>query len=453
MIRWTPQHDALLEGLEAQHILPHLVCRLSRERSWLTPDEALRLVDWATSLREDPAWKIIEPVLEQPSAWPAIWREAVECGFAPQTDHHHALFFGRLFQRCFKEYDLERAGYAWDEMLHAWQRVARTTYLDELIADLTAGQSEEVQRRGRDVLLNLLDPFVEEIAERLQGALKIDDIPREATSDTAELDRRLILFTWDCLERASLLEGSSPLITQVAQRASQSRHAIQDRVVDAFARQVDAVDPNEPSVELIIAPFHWVARIFAILPISLSVATDVVNRTLDMIWKLRSLEHPFEKEAMARLLAASRPFNDALLGHLSRDDEAFGHHSQAADFLTFLGERATGAPERIAFFEHAIEICPGHRNASMMLSHTYIERANVHLLKTSAIPDIAGKRGPARDHIRQIVEAARDLVIEAERLYPHNEKLDKYREDVVKECHRFNIDPAGLDKEREREDV
>jgi hypothetical protein len=68
----------------------------------------------------------------------------------------------------------------------------------------------------------------------------------------------------------------------------------------------------------------------------------------------------------------------------------------------------------------------------------------VHLLKTSPIPDIIGQRGPASQSVRAIVEAARDLVLEAQRIYPHNEKLPQYRQDVLKECARFHVDPLSL---------
>lgn len=448
---WTPKHKALLEALEAQRILPHLVCRLSLERSWLSAEQALKLRRWSSSMRSDAAWAVLEPALEQPTRWPTAWAEAKALGFSPETDHHLALYFTQLCWSSVHDCDFDRALYAWEEMFAAWQRASTTTYLEELVEDLTAGLGEEVKDASRQVLATLLDPPIARVAQYIRQALAIEDVQGKPL-EPSDFDRAMVRFAWSCLEFTGSLDvtdpiagrATHPMIIHAATAARRERRATIERILNVFGRQVDDLDPTRPGIDALLKPFEGVAAIFTVLPIDLTVATDVVTRALDLIWKLRSLEHGDEKEAMARILAISRPFHDVLLDSLTKSDDAFGHHSQAADFLVFLGERAMAVTERVAYFEHALNICPGHRNASMMVSHAYLERANVHLLKTSAIPDIAGQRGPAAAHVQKIVESARDLVLEAQRLYPHNEKLAGYRDDALKECRRFGLDPLGL---------
>src|SRR5699024_361778 len=128
-------HRALRTALCAEKLVPALICELSRHRCRARKADPRELRDWILSLQNDPGWAGIAPYLQDPASqtgasWPTVWSQAVAAGWAPRTDHHHALLFARFCRELIVAQDFEVARYCWRECLAAWLRVFDSEYVD-----------------------------------------------------------------------------------------------------------------------------------------------------------------------------------------------------------------------------------------------------------------------------------------------------------------------------------
>ncbi|MBA2663501.1 MAG: hypothetical protein H0U74_14530 [Bradymonadaceae bacterium] len=443
-MRWSSNHQDLLDALVAERTLPLLCRRLSRERVTISREQARKWRDWARSLSADPGWQAVGPMVDHPDAWPAIWQTTASSGWSARTDHHNALFFMRVCTQCLADQDYEVAHYAVEEALAAWRRVLITPYMSELVDDLAANAmtvSETSSAQARSVATHLLDEFIDARADELRRALGLDN--REGVSP---LDARAARFAWRALATAIRIsaeaaQGKEPdalaTLAQVHAQAKRARASVSLGVLTQFQTLVDAIDFSSATAAEIRVPFEWFGHVFALIDYDDDALTTVVAAAVEIGWKLRSLKRDKDPDDFAGVLAAVSPFNDALFERLMAS-HAFGHNSKCADLLVFAGEKQSSPEQRWERFERALQVCPGHRNASMLASYAYLERANLLLLSTAAVPGFAVHL-PGAERRRATVLKARDLFLQAEKLYPTNENIAKYREDVLKECERFAI--------------
>ena len=447
---WTRHHEALLGALRAEQLIPRLYRRLSLERYEADEDELRRLVDWPGVLLEEPAWAFLEPVLDQPDAWPAAWHQATERGFGPLADHHHALLFGRLTDRFLRDEEYEHALWSWTECISAWRRVLGSAYpgrlLEDLIEDAEALEPEALAAR-RAVVTELLDELVDARASELVESLGLaegQDLGQARPE--GGIDRRAARLAWSALALVGELipqglegpEDPFGALRRARSRARQARDQARARAVTRFQARCEQVEWAEAPAPQILAPFEWVTEAFELLGVTDHAATTVVTKTVETGWKLRHMGRDDEDDLLARLVATAAPFNDELCGRLE-GGETFGHNSKCADFLVFQGEPLTDHGARRALFERALAICPGHRNASMLMSYEHLQQANELIGQLRMIP-ASSRHVPGNSRPRRLTEQAWAAVERARQAYPFNEDLESYQSRVRAQADRLGVE-------------
>jgi hypothetical protein len=438
-----PQHAALLEALRGERVVPSLLRRVSLERCAASDQEVVRLTDWPTALRESPeAWAELEPALEDPEAWPDAWERARALGFTPRADHHHALLFARLTDTLIARQEHETARYTWRECLRSWCALLSTDYARELVGELVEpGRVDEV---GAEVVSALLAPLPEARAGALSMTLRLDDEhipPGEAP------DRRLARLHWQALEAVGEVAGDADgawgALASLRRAAAEAKQRVVEGAVARFEGALEALDLTQVDSDTLRAPFEWLAELFALLGHHEASSITAVRSVVETGWKLRKVGRDEEGD-FERLLELMQPFNEDLCArHLA--GTSFGHNSKCADYLTFQAEFTSDAPPKRALLEGALAVCPGHRNASMLMSYAHLNRANVLMNMTKLYPGVAGAL-PGGGRIESLVREAWAELEAATRTWPHNESVDGYRATVIKEAERFGVDLGGHDE-------
>jgi hypothetical protein len=424
---WTPHHRALLNALRAETLVPKLVSRLSLERCAATSDDTRLLRDWVAWLQRDPGWEIIEAHVDRPVSWPEVWRRAVEAGWSSRTDHHHALLFDRFCDELVASQDYEVARYAWGECIDAWIRVFESDYVEKLTGKLAA--------TGDQTRHNLLVPLAEARERDLREALGLD-----RTRPTEHFDRRRTRFGWRAMELIDEALAASDVeheaLGGLRGHAEDAFARIRSEILARFAAMVDDLDLADDDFETVSLPFEWIRHVFGILPIDARVAARVADATVNIGWKLRKLEIERSDALVAHLLELAGPFNDKLAEFIE-SGEAFGHNATCADFLVFQGEQRDSAGEREVYFERAREACPGHRNASMMLSYEKLREVSDLMLRIRLIPAALRIVPGAPERVEAALRDVSALLDDAHELYPGNESISEYRQEVVAEAERL----------------
>ncbi|AWV88407.1 hypothetical protein DN745_03215 [Bradymonas sediminis] len=432
----------LLAALRAKTLVPTLIHCLSRGRSKARKDDPRILRDWVESIVTDPGWQVIGPrveaLAEDPKKsgtrlaadWLQLWSKAVAAGWSPRTDHHHALLFGRFCDEAVAAKDFESAEYFWTESVAAWLRVLSSDYLDAWLKGMGATKAQTREQ--------LLEPIIAARAAQLRSGLSLEN----AANPTA-VDLQKTRFAWQALTHlAAQIKASGseePALIGLGDAVARDLGDTQAALLRQFARMIDALDLSAPNIDALLAPFNWADAIFEILPIDASVAARVSDAAVDIGWKLRKLGPDELDKWMKRLLSAARPFNDALEAFIL-DGQAFGQNSTCADFLVFRGEHRSRSKGRDAFFERAIKVCPGHRNASMMLSYEKLLNLSDLLLRVRMVPSAITMLPGTATRVETAIAEAWELLEQAESLYPSNDKIDEYRQQLAHEAKRLGTE-------------
>lgn len=429
---WTSRHQALLDAMRADRIAPVLHAHLTDEGATVEAQAAHRLRDWIISLSDDPGWRHLELVYRSEHAFPDAWDTATEAGCSARTDHHNALVFERLAMSQLRRDDIERASWSWAHCLGAWSRCADSDYYRSLLDTLTRGSDASVVAQANR---RVLEPAIESLARDLRDSLGLDagrerTIDLEQASDVLELVRQLSDRRPDA--------PNSP----VQHGAALMREYLDSARRDAVRKLGDGLEhcdlSQSPEIQ-ITAPFDRLNRRFRALDITDDVAISVVDKTVQSAWKLRKLDRWGEPDVADAILAATRRFADQL-GEALDAGRAMGRQSLAADYLVFRGERLDETEEREAVFERALSLCPGHRNASMMLSYVRLQQAHEILLKFALVPGAVGRLPRANERLRASILTAHSYVEDAARVFPSNDELPQYRRDVREAAADFGID-------------
>lgn len=427
---WTRQHQDLYDALLAERTLPHFCRRLSLEFTTINHARARAWKDWSRLLRNDPGWTQIEAVLELPDAWPKIWHQVSPHGWSALTDNHNARFFADLFPAALDARNYETALYAFEQAIHAWNR---------------SFQSSPAQIYADAHPINAL------LRHSLFDALKT--LPLE--------DPQRARLAWQALHFAAT--------TPLSKRLQPFSHHAQARATETldnartnFTDHIRALDLTTAPPEFILKPFQQAAEFFAILQdatpaLTASFQQTVLETAINLSAILHSEHHTTypDSDLLPTLFQTLKPLNDALFAHLlARNSEAFDatpEHQKnletCASFLLIEGDLQSSASRRLPFYEQALRICPEHAAARTRAAQACLERANILLLATAAIPGFAANI-PGVQRLRTRVKQARDLYFRALSLDPDHELLETYRTEISLECERFDIPFTPADASR-----
>ena len=455
---WTQHHAALLDALRAERYIPPLYRRLSRERYEADDEEWRRLSDWPSLLRKEAGWKVIEPVLEQPDAWPAAWHQATEAGWSETADHHHALLFGRLCERFIEDEEYEHALWSWTESWRAWKAVLGSGYMRDLMRDIApidegegegdstdadaeeADEAAKVAETHQKILLELLDHRIAARSHALRVCLSLDDEARSVEV----VDRRGLRFGWNALlllgeQLREVGEATDPhgTLRRVRKQCASTREQIATEVIARFERMIEALDLADAPSNEVLLPFEWIAEVFDIIGYTDYAVTTAVKRAVEVCWRMRKMGREDKTDDLPKILQLMAPFNKDLYRRLETGT-SFGHNSKCADFLVFQGEPLTDHDARFDIFSRAVNISPGHRNASMLLSYEYLQIARAALTRSKAT--LATMRHmPGNKHEKTLKEVF-DAIAMARHHYSVNERIPDYQEQLEQEAARLDVD-------------
>lgn len=429
------QHLRVL--LDARLNLPALVERLSRGFMHIDADTAIRWAGWTESLMQDPGWEVVEPVLQMPEAWPDAWHRARQAGFSEPTEHHQAIFFTRLFERAVHEERFELARYAFSEALESWSRLSDGDYLREQVLQPAGGRWSDAQIE--EALSRLLDGPMALLRSLGMRALRTD-------SWDAPPARRPLRFALEATRQVTdtFQNQQGPIASGLLDRAETLVRQLHHRVMEAVEHRLETVDYATAQLDEFLAVIDGALTRGRQLEFPPELDRALLRRGLDLIWELRDTGRDDELGIIPPMVERLEPCTERL--REAGGDDFFGLEGAVADLLVFAGEEALSLDAREQAYEQALEICPGHRNASRLLSYVLLERANRDLLKTAALPDASARVNAIRQRIRPLVERAAGRISRAEQLYPDNELLDEYRSDLQNEIDRFKLAPEPTDE-------
>lgn len=431
-------HRRLLAALRARTLVPALIDFLSMGRATARQDDPRILRDWVESLLDDPGWEVLRShVDDNPKSsahisndWQPLWSQAVAAGWSPRSDHHHALLFARFCDEMAASQDFDAATRFWNQSIDAWLRVLDSDYLGAWLENM--GATDLKTRR------HLLEPIIATRVSQLRRGLGLENASNATTIDLVKTR-----FSWQSLayldERIEASNSADPSIVGLGEAVKREQTDIRSAILGQFGRMVDALDLSAPNIDTVLAPFLWVDAIFEILPIDASVAARVADAAVDIGWKLRKQSPDDLDKSMKKLLNAARPFNEALEAFIL-EGAAFGHNSTCADFLVFRGEHRARSKGRDEYFERAIAVCPGHRNASMMLSYEKLRKLSDLLLRMRLVPSAITMLPGTPKHLESAVSDAWKVLDEAEALYPSNETITEYRQQLAHEADRLGME-------------
>lgn len=440
-MKWTNHHQKLLLALRAQQLIPKLHMRLTFERYVATEDDMRRLSAWPDALSQDPGWPRIEPVLDQPDAWPAAWHRATELGWSPKSDHHNALFFTQMTDRFASDEDYENALWSWTEAIGAWKRLMQSDYPSALLADLTPEADEDTRQNHQQTLRDLLSPLIEDKAHALRDALRLDDDRRQ----NEQIDKRQARFAWSALDMAKVIlndidttQDHFGILTHLLSQTSQKQETIRMETIARFERMVQALDLNEATGEALVGPFEWVTQVFEMLGANSHGSISIVEQVVDLGWSLRRLGLDDNNKDFEHILQITSHFNDDLSRRV-KSLETFGHNAKCADFLVFKGELADTTESRKAIFERGLEICPGHRNSAMLLSYEYLNEAHALIYQLKLVPGTVSRTLSPSKAVEDTVLKAWAKVEQAEDVFPTNKELEQYVARVETTAKRLGV--------------
>ncbi|WP_146618276.1 hypothetical protein [Lujinxingia litoralis] len=415
--------------LHARERLPLLARRLSAGTTELTPEQCDALSDWSRSLSEDPAWAMLQDALGEAAAWPAVWERARQAGMSARTEHHNALFLSRQFARLLASADLELARWSFVQALSSWLAADAGEALEHYLCECAPeGPEELLEQTRRTALSPVLSPVLTQTLE----ALYLDEFHRAP-------ERRPLRFGTELLTLArEQLETSQGALARGGHARLQQMHrTLEDRLIDAFQNAIESLDLTTLSMADALPLLASLEQRCRLLGFPHRCDEAALRVGLNMIWELRRLGRDDETEVVERLVPALRPLASRLEALPSEEHLELG--GALADFYTFESEFAFSLNRREEHLRHALALCEGHRNASRLLSHLLMERANRDLLKIVATPEFGVALGPLRQRLSDALARVESYLDEAATLFPANERLQDYRHDLVTERERLGI--------------
>ncbi|MEZ4460125.1 MAG: hypothetical protein R3E66_10420 [bacterium] len=409
---WSPAHRALLNALTAEDIVPRLILRLSGGHVTATQDDVRRLRDWPHALKESSSWPELIQHLDAPQ-FSDRFEAAIAATMPDRAAHHHALLLGDLARRLAeaRQYDDALRCESWSKT--SWQQIAASGYLDRLALAVEPSSSADDRKRLIETLLQpRFDAKVAELRERLSE-------PSQQLDETALVYLRQWFDVWggfDALARPVSFVG-------VATRAIGAQ-------LDAELQHVDLSSADSD----VVSPFRTARLRTKALGDPDAVFSEILTRMIPTLWSLRRAGRD-ETKAFRELVDEGISMSDALITAIA-SGAALGQNARCADLFVFRAERERGADRR-PFLRKALDVCPGHRNASMLLSYVLLHEMQLELFNAKNALFTAGRK--------KILAKAHQKLREAELAFALNEDIEKYRERFAEACFKAGIDPREFE--------
>lgn len=413
-------------------LLPRLLAAIKAEPLSVR-DRPELIADLHRILQADPAWIDLGRTLldrggpgEPGSRFAALWIEVVDR--LPTRGHHH---LGLLHLRWGWEAlnddpnpsrRRQSAIRRWATAIRHLGRVtADPTFFDELArASGAPGQGAALRARLPELLL---EPH---------GRALIDALAAEANLEPSRLEPhwRLLVEAPDLVKELLPPGAGTPDFEGASARW---RARVVEEVVAGCERLAAEVDPVDATVDDLRRPFYHAQRFVNLAGMHELLTLWVIERAVQWAWPL------YKGKAQPRLEAivtATRPFGTHLESMLLRGIGAFGRQALCADYLLFVADFASGDDEE-RILQRALKVCPGHRNARLMLSYQRLHDAHLQLIRIETREPLE-RYVPGLSHsIDDAFERAQAAIALAEELFPANERLPDYQARLAKARERY----------------
>jgi hypothetical protein len=388
---WTPRHQALLDALSAEALLPKLRLALA-----LPADGSVSAdLDLLAALRAEPSLRDALGWLAggaAPSGFAAQLDALYPASLQPRALHHLALLY--IEQPAQRARGLLGWLWLWEHhgpYLHAVARAAAhdLTTVEEVVASMPAhllsDDATHLLHLGADAALGATASATWSALEALAAALARHGAPRAAAA-----------------AQAALSEAAAAAIDRVITTAEADFALTEQAILNA------ANDAPCPDLDLLLrAPRRLVDHIGHAEALSVW----VIQRCVKLAWSLYKRSRFEDIRALSTLCSA---FAKDLEAHLQRG-AAFGRQGDLADLMVLSAASIEGDDAKQPLLRRALRASPIHRNARLALASSNLRIAQ-KLLNTFALA--LRRRDPAND----IASAAR-LIDEAAELRPAHEDL------------------------------
>lgn len=320
-------------------------------------------------------------------------------GRPPELLHHLAVYFERVAQ-ALESVAAEAAANAWMRSTAAWLALGEEgTYLERLEA---AVLGKDKGRSGMTSAPEIVALRISELGDRAK-----------ASSRTLSLAGHAALLALAWVREAARISGVSPATESHAVNvADREKNAAID---DALSTVAEALDEANARGELSSKGTALVQRVVAIWAWSgydESVEHFAVDKVATIGWELYRAR---SWDALRALLMPFRPMIERLAERVARDPSNVAYAAPCAQMVVFLSDVETSSPRKKELAEWALRICPGHRNARVVLASLLCDEATTSLQTMALVV--------RKDELARI----EGLVARAESLYPQHGELEEVR--------------------------
>jgi hypothetical protein len=383
-----------------------------------------RLRDWPEALQDSPSWPTVSEALTRGTRDHTAWNQAQTQGFTDRAAHHNALLLLELSERLTQGRRFEESLRCLHWSTTNWAQLYKSGYLAALAKDLEPQIPEDATA---EIISGLLCPTLEERRQR---------VVEELRKSSADLDAAAITHGQDWFD---VWRTFDPTAQRAAERIRESvatyDQCVSQLVAQKMTRAVSDIDLTTAQDLDIEAPFRLAWSQIEALRFPTPAIAELIGTLISTLWSLRRVGRDTTPafDALVDLGILLAPY----LGKTIKSGESIGQNSRLGDLYVFRAERERGEARR-EYLVLALSYCPGHRNASMLMSYLHLHDAQV------GMQDLAKTIRPAS--IKTTLKKVHGHLKLAEAAFPLNEDLAGHTEGFQKACLKNKIDPRSFDE-------
>jgi hypothetical protein len=347
---WRAEDEALLVRLEDQELLGELLRRMTAQKEG-APPAAAGMIALLTADDEGRAART-RALAGDFAPLEARIREAPLKGMAPPLLHHLALYLARVGDAT--ESDVEACTQARVRSLAAWIALGDEHHYLAALAHVVledALPQPEVERALDSVALDVVD----DLGRRAEAGAR-DRTPAGALA---------LRVLWRVREACTMAGASEKLRSTLLPRARALRDAAVEIALAPITHALDEATHTGQMVERSLELLQPAIAVWRWAECDEEVERFVVDRLTETAW---DLYRAARWDALRELMAPFEPLIESLCRRAERSGEIVAYRAACAQMLVFRSETAATLDTQLATAERALALCPGHRNARIVLA-------------------------------------------------------------------------------------
>lgn len=398
---WRDVDDALIAELEEESAVRALWGRMAPASAGALPTRSSSL---GRAIRRSPGGESaitaavggdVEPLSN------LVLREQLT-DLPPDLVHPMAVFFDRLARAYFARGERE---------------AFLTTYARSLACFLRLRDERAyVTGLARRIVAQSLSTTDAEMAALGAMTTSLDQLGERAMSGARELDPRaeMALTALARIDEAGRRAGlERTAITSLARRAESMRARAIDEALSPILAALEEAKARAEEGARGHELFGKVFRVWDWSGRDEHVERFAVDEVTSLAW---NVYREAKWDALRSLLGPCLPLFDSLSERITRDPRRHvAYAAKCAQVFVFRSECETDRSREVAFAEHALKLCPTHRNARLVMAHLLCDAAVVRLGAATMFPRASE------------IDLATREISRAEELFPQSGKLPEAR--------------------------